>query len=299
MAFSPTGESLAFGSRDDSLHLWRIGDADAVRRSEGGALVTWVRRRTGAPWRLLSLGCKGTVNLYDPVSLRRDDWITQPGALGAVTSSGLLVTAEGDLADRIRVFPLGAEVPADRAITLPRFVGLSGRLSGLLANADATTMVLGGTISNGVGAPSDGFVLFWNRNASERPVLRQVDSAVLALAVTSDGSRVAAVGYEGSGDLVVGRARVFDSEKANEVLALPPQPKALTCAAFRPSSTCLAVGGADGVVRFFDAAGGRLRAWVKNGAPVSALAFNAPGDRLAVGGEDGSVRLYDVTPVVP
>ena len=32
MAFSPTGESLAFGSRDDSLHLWRIGDADEIGR---------------------------------------------------------------------------------------------------------------------------------------------------------------------------------------------------------------------------------------------------------------------------
>lgn len=304
VAFSPEGDVVAFGTRNGALHLWRTGADGASVLPDGGRWVSFGQRKTRAPWRLFALGAKGTVDIYDAQTGKRDDWIDGCGAFAALSSApAMLVTAQSELSDAIRLFPLGTEIPADHAMTLPRLVGFVGRLTGLVTNRDASALALAGTIpGGGSGIPSDGFVVFINRQGGASPKVHKLDSAVLSLAVTSDGALVASAGVEGDADVQAGRIHLWDLATGRLTLTLPPQPRAVASVAFRPCAatspsrpqTLLASGGLDGALRFWDVPSGRMRGLLKVDGAITALAFDSTGDRLAVGTDDGTLRVYSV-----
>lgn len=304
VAFSPQGDLVAFGTRDGALHLWRSGADGATRLPDGGRWVSFVKRKSSASWRLLALGRKGTVDIYDPKTGKRDDWIDGCGAFAALSAAPpVLVTAQAELSEVIRLFPLAAEIPADRAVTLSRLVGFVGRLTGLVTNHDASTLALAGVIpGGGPGVPSDGFLVFWNRQGGASPKVHKLDSTVLSLAITSDRALVASVGYEGDDDMQTGRIRLWDMATGRPLLTLAPQPRGVASAAFRPhegarpasAETLLATGGLDGALRFWDVPTGRMRGALKVDGAITALAFDESGERLAVGTDDGILRLYSV-----
>lgn len=304
VAFSPDGTLVAFGTRNGALHMWRSGADSARVVPGGGRWVSFGQRKPKAPWRLFALGQKGTLDIYDAQTGKRDDWIDGCGALAALSVAPvMLVTAQAELSDAIRLYPLAAEIPADHAVTLPRVVGFVGRLTGLVTNLDASALALAGTIpGGGPGIPSDGFVVFVNRQGGAPPKVHKLDSAVLSLAATSDRTLMVSVGYEGDADMQTGRIHLWDMATGRLHLTLPPQPRAVASAAFRPSEAAqsghsealLATGGLDGALRFWDAPSGRMRGMLKVDGAITALAFDGSGDRLAVGTDDGTVRIYAV-----
>ena len=307
VAFSPEGDRVAYGTGDDGVHLWRVGTDTAVTAPSGGRWLSFVQRKPRAPWRLLALGARGTVQIYDPTTLKRDDWIDGCGTHAVLaTRPAILVTTENELSETIRLFPLGAENPSERVTVLPRLVGFVGVLSSLAASADGSILAFAGTIpAGGADIPSDGFLVFWNRQGGARPQVHKLDSTILALATSPEGALAASVGYEGSADMQTGRIHLWDMASGRLALTLAPQPRGVASAAFRPGAagggsglargeTLLATGGLDGSLRFWDVPSGRLRGTMKVDKAITALAFDGPGDRLAVGTDDGVVRVYSV-----
>jgi WD40 repeat protein len=63
---------------------------------------------------------------------------------------------------------------------------------------------------------------------------------------------------------------------------------------YHPDAIHLVTAGADGTVRFWEAAGGQeVLGWQAHSAPINGLAFSPDGARVASSGEDGMVRLWD------
>lgn len=70
---------------------------------------------------------------------------------------------------------------------------------------------------------------------------------------------------------------------------------ALYCVAATADASTLAVTGADGVIRLFDAVAGRqLQSWDSGQGEVNSICFSSDGLRLASVGDDGTLRVWEV-----
>ncbi|MBI1918529.1 MAG: WD40 repeat domain-containing protein [Planctomycetes bacterium] len=122
--------------------------------------------------------------------------------------------------------------------------------------------------------------------------------ALLCVAFSPDGTRVAAGGYDSRlylWDLATGKKLV-------DVPAHPPIPanteeRPLTvvdAVAFSPDGKEVAVGGADGRIHQFGAADGKLlRSLSGHTSAVTSLVYHPAGPLLVSGSKDGSVRLWN------
>jgi len=112
------------------------------------------------------------------------------------------------------------------------------------------------------------------------------DQEVLAVAVHPDG-RVVTSGTDPG-------LNWWDPKTAERTRRTAGPAQASNELAFDARGTVLAVGGADGTVRFYEPKTGTAQKAVTVGNPVFAVALDPSGKRAASGGADGLVRLWDV-----
>ena len=157
----------------------------------------------------------------------------------------------------------------------------SETVNGVVFSRDGSVLVSGS---------NDGLLTVWDP-ARRIPIVGPVKQpkAILAVAVSPDGARIASAG----GDQAV---RLWDSRDLKPIASRPMKHNGnVTSIAFSPSGRAIASGGTDKVVRMWSSpAGTRVGDdhMVHDGV-VKALAFSPDGQTLASVGDDRAVRLWD------
>jgi DNA-binding SARP family transcriptional activator/WD40 repeat protein len=147
-------------------------------------------------------------------------------------------------------------------------------------------------------AAEDGSVIAWDltgRRGMSRP-FRLEARAPGDVAANRRGATLAVANRTGDVDLLDGRTLARTGRIAPAPLAGLHRPADVTTIAFAPDGRTVAIGDADGAVRFADAGTGRALGPPEpaHAAAVVAIAFSADGRRLVTGGEDHALYVWDV-----
>jgi len=274
--FSPSGDRVATGGRDDLAVIWdardgarrhtlaHTGDVLDVAWSPNGALLATANADNG-----------GRIFRTDTGSLLTFLGGHSNQVVGvAFSPDGLsVVTASRDRSARI----WGGD-------SFSRAAELHGHLGEVL---DAMFTADGKSV---VTASDDGSVRVWKPAVD--PILSLVGrhtAAGRAVAVARDG-RIATVGLDGA-------LRVW--RRDGRSVRVIPQPASALDVAFSVDGSLLVTAGADGVARVWGSNDGGLRQSFVHGAPLTSAAFDRGATRVVTGGADGVARVFSRAGGVP
>src|SRR5262245_55440078 len=258
VAFFRDGRMVTAGA-DAKIALWTTSrqQPDEVLEGHTAPIVALAVSPDGAT--LASAAWDGTARLWPLGSgtKRVLEGHTQNVNGVAFTPDGKsLVTVSYDLT--VRIWPL-SDGPPD-IITLP-------------APLNAVAVAPDGEIVTG---GADGKVRFLSAGAKEVGEAQAGATPIIALAISSDGARVAAAGIGGTVNLIERKTRSVSS-----VLAGPGPP--VWSVAFMPDGATLLTGGADATIRRWNA---------QIGSPIGAPQPGAPGDPLAAYAGDHGAEVF-------
>lgn len=251
---------FATGSADGRIALWRPGEtAPAQVFSEhAGPIAGLAVSPDGAE--LASASWDGTARTR---ALAGGPARTLRGHAGNVNAvayrpDGRLVTAGYDAT--VRVWPRAGEEGGPQTILLP-------------APQNAVIVAGDGEI---VAAGADSVVRLLSAEGRERASVELGPNPVIALALSPDGTRIAAA-------TVAGAVAMIDRGSARVLFTLVGPGLPVWSLAFRPDGTELLTGGGDRLVRRWDA---------RTGEPIGALAMARPADALAAYVGDHGAEVF-------
>jgi cytochrome c len=258
VAILPDGRTATAGE-DGRVVLWTPGKQvpDAVLEGHQGPVVSLAASPDGAT--LASASWDRTVRVWP---LAGGDARVFEGH--AQNVNGVAFAAEGRALvsagydATLRVWPLGGGSPTVTTLPTP--------LNSVAVAGDGE-IIAGG---------ADGKIYFLSPDAHPRAEIEVGASPVIALAISPDGTLVAAAGIRGSVAIIerAGRTVVH-------TLVGPGLP--VWSVAFLPDSRTLMTGGADRMVRRWD---------VHGGEPIGAVAVGAPEDPLAAYAGDPGADVF-------
>jgi WD40 repeat protein len=115
--------------------------------------------------------------------------------------------------------------------------------------------------------------------------------AATAVALTADGTKLAAGGKDGS-------VKLLNAADFKELFKLDGHQGPVTSVAFSPNGQVLASAGADRTVRFYNVVNGQFIAAVgAHAGPVNSVAINPNGAVAHTVGDDGMLRFWQLPPV--
>jgi WD40 repeat protein/serine/threonine protein kinase len=271
IAFSGDGTRLASASEDTTIRLWDVAhDRPAsVLTGHEGMVFSVVFDDAGR--QLASAGTDGSVRLWDAESgaalialdaHNGETWSADFDATGArIASAGF------DHTTRLWAVPHRDRRVANVA------VGLHG------ASIDRS----GSKIAT---SGDDGIARVFTLAGDKIAELPMAKTALAGITLSPDGTRVAACVRDGG-------AQLWRVDAPGQPVALEGPPQGTSSALFSPDGRQLAIGGNDGVVRVFDAAGALVRKLEGHTAQVWGLGYSADGALLATGSDDKTVRIWD------
>jgi cytochrome c len=242
---------LATAGEDARIAIWTPGEPKPSRVLEGhkAPVVALAVSPDGAT--LASASWDRTVRLW-PLSSGEARVLEghQDNANGvAFTPDGKSVVTAGYDAT-IRIWPRSGGAPIVRTLPTP--------LNSVAVAADGEIVTAG----------ADGLVYFLSSSGERRGEVESGQTPIIAVAVSPDGSRVAAAGVRGSVAIIERQKRLHE-----RTLVGPGLP--VWSVAFFPDNRTLLTGGTDRMVRRWDAVSGEHVGQVNVGGPEDPLAAYA------------------------
>lgn len=300
LAISPDGTRAVSGSFDTSAIRWSLARdaAEQVLRFHDGAVNAVAYLKDG---RIVTAGADAHIAIWTPAKQQPDkilDGHTGPIASVAVSPDGtILASASWDRT--IRLWPLNGGEPRVLEGNAQNVNGVAFSPDGknvISAGYDATVRIWplegGGEIVrnlptplNTVAVAPDGEIVVAGASGKvyflspKGDVLAEVEASptpIIAMATSPDGNLVAAAGIRGSVAVIERKTR-----KLAHTLVGPGLP--VWSAAFFPDSRTLLTGGADRMIRRWDAS---------TGEPVGAVVVGTPDDPLAAYAGDHGAEIF-------
>ena len=300
LAISSDGSQAVSGSFDTSAIRWSLerNVAEQVMRFHDGAVnaVAWLK-----DGRIVTGGADAHIAIWTPGNPEPDkvlDGHSGPIAALAVSPDGtMLASASWD--HTVRLWPLAGGAPRVLEGNSQNVNGVAFSPGGgelVSAGYDATLRiwrVSDGSVSvhnlpsplNTVAvapdgeiaaAGADGKVYFLSPQGELRGDVQASPTPVIALAISRDGGLIAAAGIRGSVAIIERKTR-----KLEHTLVGPGLP--VWSVAFFPDNRTLLTGGADRMIRRWDAV---------SGEPIGSVVVGAPDDPLAAYAGDPGAQVF-------
>jgi cytochrome c len=300
VAVSADGATALSGSFDASAIRWSLArnSASQVLRFHDDAVNAVALLRDG---RAVTAGADGRIAVWSEGRAQPDTVLqghTAPIVALAVSGDGAwLASAAWD--NSVRLWPLGGGAPRvleghtqnvngvafsaegrsvvsaayDLTLRIWPLDGAAPTIVTLPAPLSAVAVAPDGEIA---AAGANGVVYFLNASGEVSGEIQASPTPVISLAISPDGALVAAAGIRGSVAVIARKTRTLA-----RTLVGPGLP--VWSVAFLPDSRTLLTGGADRMVRRWDAA---------TGDPIGAVAMGTPEDPLAAYAGDPGAEVF-------
>ena len=323
VALSPDGRTVAAGTADGTLRVFALAPDDARKPLTDATAELWAVAVSPAGTHFAAAGADKVVRVYTAGGKLDQTLTGHTAAVPAVAfvTETTLVTGGGDRKVKLWTLPAGTATDVATA---------AGAVLAVAADPGTGRFAAGGsdkavTVFDPAGKPAGTWagpsIVTALALAGGRLAVGSADGAVTVLDVTRPTPKVESVTVAHTGGVTAvafgragttlltaggdGAARTFGVTPAGTLTPAarldPPgrpgggAPPVLSAAAFSPDAAKVAVGGADGVVRVFDATltaellapGGRA-GW------VTGVAFTADGRSVVAAGVDKAVRRFDI-----
>jgi WD40 repeat protein/serine/threonine protein kinase len=293
LAFNPTGQYLASGSRDGVIKVWDLESGQPLRTFRAGEVMAHSVAFSPDGQRLACACSDGSLKIWDLQAEKEPvDWKAHPSRVNCVVfspdgqrmaSSCFSYGWEGE--------PPGGDVKVWDAVNHKEILTLQHPLGALrLAfSPDGSRLATGG---------QDKTVKVWEATTGrELWTSPQHTAPVAALAYSPDGRSVASAGADWS-KLVHAEVKLWDARTGEERLTLRGHIGFILSVAFSDDGQRLASGGMDRTVKLWDVGTGQETLSLRDHkATIQAVAFSPDGRQLASGGSDQTVRVWDATPL--
>jgi cytochrome c len=300
LAISPDGTQAVSGSFDTSAIRWSLSQntAEQVMRLHDGAVNAVAYLRDG---RIVTAGADARIGIWTPGQQQPDKILKGHSApiAGVAVSPDNTVLASASWDHTIRLWPLNGEEPRvlegnaqnangvafspdgknvvsagyDATIRIWKLTGGGEIVRNLPTPLNDVTVAPDGEI---VAAGANGKVYFLSASGEVLAELEASSTPVISVAVSSDGSLVAAASIRGSVAVIERKNR-----RLAHTLVGPGLP--VWSVAFLPDNRTLLTGGTDRMIRRWDAS---------SGEPFGGVAVGAPEDPLAAYAGDHGAEIF-------
>lgn len=281
VAFSPDGKFIATAGTDFNAFLFdatRITASSSVGRAASAARDWSVISPDGKTMATNGIGNASSNTIFD-VEIKTSRFIfSNDGIYAGAFSPDNKILATGMLNGEIVFWNVVTGQEIRRFAAYKKLSTGSGIFKFLFFSPDGHLLLSGG---------KDNDVKIWNALSGELiRRLRGFESPASALAISPDSRRAFAAGFNQT-------AKLYDLETGEMIADLGTQPKAILSASYAPDGKVFVTGGADGIIKIWNADGKLLDTLTGNAGFIWALAFTPDDKRLASASGEGVIRLWD------
>ncbi|MBI4781798.1 MAG: protein kinase [Oscillatoriophycideae cyanobacterium NC_groundwater_1537_Pr4_S-0.65um_50_18] len=285
LSISPSGRTLASGSSDKTIRLWRLDSGELLHTFGGRSLWPNPWSNTGHQDRisaltfsrngriLISGSSDGSIKLWDLANLSLISTLPGHGweisAIALDPQGYLLASGSGD--GLIQLW----EPETDELIA--NLSEHQDRISALLIHPQKQIMISGSY---------DKTIRLWDLSRDQviQTLKGHVDR-VSALAMTADGSMLVSAGWDRT-------LKLWDSQHWEQVRVISAHRDRINCLAMHPTNQLFASGSEDSSIKIWELASGSRIALLQHSWGVNAIAFSPDGRRLVSGSADETIKIW-------